>query len=96
MNAVEEREEGLDVSRQRRFIFRRRRRRRAVAFASASVFVVASQYLVAQNAEGHLEQHGVVGALAEKVDEGVGGGGAVGVVIVVVRSSGAREVTLRR
>ena len=67
-----------------------------------SVFVVASQYLIAQHAEWHLEQHRVVGALAEKVDEGVGGGGAVGVVggdggaIVVVRSSGAREVTLRR
>ena len=68
-----------------------------------SVFVVASQYLIAQHAEWHLEQHRVVGALAEKVDEGVGGGGAVGVVgadggaVVVVRSSdGAREVTLRR
>ena len=63
-----------------------------------SVFVVASQYLIAQNPEWHLEQHRVVGALAEKVDEGVGGGGAVGVVgadgggAVVVRSSdGARE-----
>ena len=102
MNAVEEREEGLDVSRKRR---RRRRRRRlcriAVAVASGAVFVVASQYLVAQHAEGHLEQHRVGRALAEEVDEGVGGGGAVGVVVgadggAVVRSSGAREVTLRR
>jgi len=102
VNAVEEREEGLDVSRKRR---RRRRRRRlcriAVAVASGAVLVVPSQYFVPYNAEGHLEQHRVGRALAEEVDEGIGGGGAVGVVgadgaVVVVRSSGAREVTLRR
>ena len=100
MNAVEEREEGLDVSRKRRRRRRRRLCRIAVVVASGAVFVVASQYLVAQNAEGHLEQHRVGRALAEEVDEGVGGGGAVGVVGAdggaVVRSSGAREVTLRR
>ena len=98
VNAVEEREEGLDVSRKRR---RRRRRRQLRRIASGAVFVVPSQYFVSQHAEGHLEQHRVGRALAEEVDEGVGGGGAVGVVgahgaVVVVRSSGAREVTLRR